>query len=1064
MRFRILLQSCTTLLSAIAVLAQLGNGTSIQAHADSPDEAELKSVRVFAESYFGAYQKRDLETLSAAWSNKSPEAETQKNELRRLLSAYEVSLKNLHVSKLILEGQPPTKAACQVSADLVAVERKRESTFNEKLVRNLELVKENGAWKLWRHSSAYDDLAAQLLMTPTQVARKARLEASKDLLDEELARSLFYAGAELADRLQLRRSIEALKLAKSIAEQVNAQEVVSRSLNRLGGVYHRLGDLAEASASYQAALAMVRSRAKKGDELNSLAQALINLGSVYQEQGDNLRALRLTQEGLEITERLDHSQGIGHAMLVIGRVQESSRDYPAALKSYARAYAKFGAANVPQGQATARNNMGVVSAALGEFEQAERYYREALKLAEDSRYVKEVVNIWNNIGLLRHVKAEREAASGKLDSAKTEREAALKVYQEFLPRARSLGLRSNETNILSDMAHTYLTLGRPKEALDLANQAVALAEKTGYQSAMWQARTFAAQAYRHLNQPDKAHSELDAAVAGIENLRYLVGGAEMTRQRFLEDKLGPYHEKIALLMSEGKVTDAFRYAERAKARVLLDVLRFGRFNPATRMTVKDQEEEQALLAKLRLLNRELSLAQQALTALSSDKSKDESRRAQAKARLEQRQSELDEARQAHQAFEQRLFVTDPGLKVRRGDAPAVTLDEVSRMFPDGRTALIEFVVLNDATYVFVATKGAEANGKVIVKGTTLPVKRMDILALVAGSDPKPGKLRQGGFRDQLAANDLDYDVAARRLYELLLKPIKEHLAGKSRLVIVPDDILWELQFHALQSGPNHFLVEDFAISYAPSLTVLRDMRAAGDAREPKGKQLNPPTVLALGNPSLPAAALELASAAHRAEGLGKLANAEEEVEDLKGVYGADRVKALTRADAREEVVKAESGKHQIIHFATHGIFDNNNPVFSYLLLAQSEKKADEVREDGYLEAWEVMKLNLKMTHLAVLAACQTGRGRVGAGEGVIGMSWAFFVAGCPTTVVSHWYVDDKATKDLMVSFHKNLADEKAPLSKAEALRQAQFSVMKRPDRRYRHPYYWAAFTLVGDGR
>jgi CHAT domain-containing protein len=104
--------------------------------------------------------------------------------------------------------------------------------------------------------------------------------------------------------------------------------------------------------------------------------------------------------------------------------------------------------------------------------------------------------------------------------------------------------------------------------------------------------------------------------------------------------------------------------------------------------------------------------------------------------------------------------------------------------------------------------------------------------------------------------------------------------------------------------------------------------------------------------------------------------------------------------------------------------------------------------------------------LAVLSACETARGRIGAGEGMIGLSWAMFIAGVPSIVVSQWKVESAGTRDLMVSFHRGLIGgvgvKKAKATKAEALRQAALQVMKQPQTR--HPFYWAGFVLVGDGR
>jgi CHAT domain-containing protein len=134
-------------------------------------------------------------------------------------------------------------------------------------------------------------------------------------------------------------------------------------------------------------------------------------------------------------------------------------------------------------------------------------------------------------------------------------------------------------------------------------------------------------------------------------------------------------------------------------------------------------------------------------------------------------------------------------------------------------------------------------------------------------------------------------------------------------------------------------------------------------------------------------------------------------------------------------------------------------MYSQIVLAHAE---GDTNEDGLLEAWEIMNLELK-ADLVVLSACETARGRVGAGEGMIGLSWALFVAGCPTTVVSQWKVESASTTELMVAFHQNLkaGNRGLRMAKAEALRQAALRVMKM--NAYRHPFYWAAFVVIGDG-
>jgi CHAT domain-containing protein len=130
-------------------------------------------------------------------------------------------------------------------------------------------------------------------------------------------------------------------------------------------------------------------------------------------------------------------------------------------------------------------------------------------------------------------------------------------------------------------------------------------------------------------------------------------------------------------------------------------------------------------------------------------------------------------------------------------------------------------------------------------------------------------------------------------------------------------------------------------------------------------------------------------------------------------------------------------------------------MYSHLVLSQTEKNPT---EDGLLEAWEMKDLELS-ADMVILSACETARGKVSNGEGVIGMSWALFIAGTPTTVVSQWKVESSSTTELMLEFHRQLLSGKN-ISKAEALRRASLKLMKMPQ--YKHPSYWAGFVIVGN--
>src|SRR6185503_8582527 len=192
------------------------------------------------------------------------------------------------------------------------------------------------------------------------------------------------------------------------------------------------------------------------------------------------------------------------------------------------------------------------------------------------------------------------------------------------------------------------------------------------------------------------------------------------------------------------------------------------------------------------------------------------------------------------------------------------------LLADPKSALLEYVVSGDRTYLFAITRAA---GKVEaeVHAYTLPIKRDELTR------------QTEGFRQQLAGRDLGFRASALNLYALLLKPAESQLKGKTNLIIVPDDKLWDLPFQALLTRANRFLIEDVAITYAPSLTVLREIR-----RRPKNEDSRAAsaTLLALGNPLLGKETVERATLALRDEKLDSLPEAEQEVKALRQLYSA----------------------------------------------------------------------------------------------------------------------------------------------------------------------------------
>ena len=262
------------------------------------------------------------------------------------------------------------------------------------------------------------------------------------------------------------------------------------------------------------------------------------------------------------------------------------------------------------------------------------------------------------------------------------------------------------------------------------------------------------------------------------------------------------------------------------------------------------------------------------------------------------------------------------------------------------------------------------------------------------------------------------------LYDLLIKSVKPYLT-KRRIGIIPHGILHYLPFAALKHE-DRYLVFDYALFYLPSATVYKFCK-----QKEKGFT---GAVLALGNPDLNDPRLDIPFA-------------QNEVGKISSLYPDSKI--LTKKQATESAIKSEAGSYNVLHFATHGIFDADQPLNSALLLSACEK------DDGKLTVSEIFDLDLNAA-MVTLSACQSGMSKIKAGDEMTGLPRAFIYAGASTVIASLWNVNDESTSILMEKYYNNLKD----INKPDALRSAQLELLN--NQKYNEPYYWAAFTLTGD--
>ncbi|MBO0724671.1 MAG: CHAT domain-containing protein [Blastocatellia bacterium] len=841
----------------------------------------------------------------------------------------------------------------------------------------------------------------------------AIFEEAGDKKGKSLA--LLYIGVAYDSESRFDQALTYFEKGLAISEEIGDKSVSARILDRMGLAHDSLGH-------YELALELLqKSRALSEDsnDKETLGSTLNSLGIVYSDHGRYAEALECLLKSLKILEEMGIAGDklrLADLLTNIGRIYRLQGNTDQALAYYRRGLKIFEDLGDKFGIATLQINIGVAYKTQGYYEEAVEWFQKSLRGYEEMKSSGGVARSLNNIGATYRLQGRHEQAMEQLLKS-------LRIREEIKDR---VGISLT----LNNLGRLYQDQGRYAEMLEVSSRSAGLAEEFNAREQLWNAQYLMGVAFQALGRQAEARRSFLAAIDGIESLRREVAGGEQQRQSFLEDKLSPWLGMISLLVSQKEFGEALTFAEQSKARALLDTLQAGR--PSLRRSLSPQErqaeEDQRLL--MGALNSQLS------GELRRDKP-DSSRVAELKA-------SVAKARLEYEDLENNLYVAHPELRARRGEASIIKAEEIAALLPDPSSALLEYVVDDDRTYLFAITKAA-GHAEAEIEVFTIPIKRVELAK------------QTEGFRAQLAGRDLGFRASARKLYDLLLKPAQEALRGKTSLVIAPDDKLWELPFQALLTSDSRYVIEKSAVSYAPSLTVLREMRAhrgkhqPGDPAETAGYPL-----LAFGNPAIGKETIERAALALRDERLDPLPEAEQEVKALGRLYGPHS-KVYIGAEASEDRLKAEGARARILHFATHGVLNNASPMYSHLVLSQGD-----TNEDGLLEAWELMQMDLK-ADLAVLSACETARGRFGAGEGLIGLSWALFVAGVPATVVSQWKVESASARDLTLDFHQRLmAPSNAKTTKAEALREAALKMMKNPATS--HPFYWAGFVLVGDGR
>jgi len=859
--------------------------------------------------------------------------------------------------------------------------------------------------------------------------------------------------------------------AQSVAlrQRIGDSRGLASDYNNLAGLARSAGDLEEARRQLEAALAINR----RDHRPEVAATNLVNLAGLASMNGEFARAESLYREALATWRRRLQWADVADALRGLGELDIRRGDYPSAESDLTDALGIYDRTGPMEDDLTVRQRLADIGAAEGNLQGALDGLRQAQRLADSAAAAPgvqaeialsradlaaqlnnrlEAAKLYARAELLyrragnREGLAETQQGQGMLlldqgDSTRARellsaaaatqaatgnrRGAALTrlwLGRLSLQRGdtngarRQLAAASGELDRLGDPVAVAAALGERAE-LESAAGLRAAAESL-YRAGLarvgtrlapevtWRLHAGLGATLRDQGMAAAAAAEFRLAIADIERGGHSLALAER-RSDFLTDKWDVYAELALLERSRGRPEAAFDVSERIRAGEMLELLGQGRIAAPPDTAAELVVREQDLRRHIGELTSELERGAGGSQA-SRGPNVSGGGAVNREALLHAQESYAELMLEIRERAPRHAALVAPVAASSREVSGHLAADQ----------AFIEYLVSDEETLAFVVTRDTAVALK-------LGLGRQDLARLV---EFVRGTLEPRGQ----ASVDSLWRAPLRQLDRDLIAPIEATglLAGKTRLTIVPHAELHYLPFAALIGGVGRgtFLVQRYQLMVTPSASVWLALGA-----RPRGHATAGVLAFAPQPDALPASRREVAAIAR---------------------LGGPDTRVVSGGAATEAAFRREAPTRRVIHLATYGVLNKQNPLFSFV------EFAPDGTDDGRLEVHEVFGLDLA-ADLVVLSACQTGLGSgalgdVPAGDDWIGLSRAFLSAGALRVLATLWPVQDQATATLMERFYQGYTVGSDP---GRALAEAQRSMLSVPATA--SPYYWAGFELVG---
>ncbi|MFO0701109.1 MAG: tetratricopeptide repeat protein [Nitrospira sp.] len=833
------------------------------------------------------------------------------------------------------------------------------------------------------------------------------------------------------------------------------------SLNNLAELYRVTGAYAEAEPLYQRALAI--SEKVLGPEHPNTASALNNLAVLYQSTGAYGKAESLHQRALMIRERIlgpehpDTAMSLGNLAAIYGSIGSNAQ----AESLHQRALAIHEKVLGPEHPITtsSMNNLGSYYLEMGAYTQAEPLLKRALAISEKvlgPEHPDTAVSL-NNL-------AELYNKTGAYAQVEPLLKRALSITEKVL------GPEHPDTaGSLNNLAELYEDTGAYEQATPLMQRALAIREKVlglEHPATAKSLNNVAALSWRQ-NRWTDAYTQFQRAMH-IQNLnarRELVQGNDGRKRSYMATLEGSTHKVVsfaqaASLQAPASIKLGLETVLQRKGLVL-DVLT----DNLARLRKSVSLEDQALLASY-----QTAATQWATVSMRGPGTMSIEQYRSLQADLQRDVKTLEAQLSSHSSRFRDQVQPLTIQQVQQALSPKAVLLEWIRFDSFNSKATRQERQWGAARYAVFLLKSS-GDPVLVDVGEAQPIETLMTDLLTA--------LRRPGQQQAVA-------LSAKELGRLLLQPLRPHFGAAQQLFIAPDGQLNLIPFGVLQDAQGGTLLDEYELTY---VTSGRDLLSSHSSSKVSN------STLVFADPDFGPFGSEGASkkiSSNRSVDYDRagfrfeaLPGTRQEAEALRTLLKLPPSQVLTQQNATETALKQVHGP-RLLHLATHGFFlndlsvDLNASARSVRAVALDESSrppvvqgenpllrsglalagANQVRsgaDDGILTALEAANLDLQGTQLVVLSACETGVGQVHNGEGVYGLRRALVLAGVQTQVASLWKVDDAATTEFMVAYYRHL---QAGLGRSAALRAVQRSMKENPKRA--HPYYWAAFVVIGD--